>query len=136
MKRRVNLAVIRGWRTDAEIYRCRATVAEAPGYQAYLKEVGTLRDKYRRLILNGSFRGTDLAECSNPRAEYFVFTNGDELAVAVTQSSEDSMKAGFKVPGYGFAESGGLGGCSVSGGGDSAEAALPRDSVAVLVFKR
>ena len=136
VKRRVNLAVIRGWRTDAEIYRCRATVAEAPGYQAYLKEVGALRDKYRRLILNGSFRGTDLAECSNPRAEYFVFTNGDELAVAVTQSSEDSMKAGFKVPGYGFAESGGLGGCSVSGGWDSAEAALPRDSVAVLVFKR
>lgn len=136
VKRRVNLAVLRGWRTDAEIYRCRATLAEAPNYQSYLKKVGALRDKYRGLILNGSFRGTDLAECSNPRADYSVFTAGDGLAVVVTQSSEDSMKANFKIPGFKFAESGEVGGCSVSGSGDSAEVSLPKDAIAVLIFQK
>lgn len=136
VKRRVNLAVIRGWRSDVEIYRCRATVAEAPNYQAYLKEVGTLRDKYRRLILNGTFRGTDLVECVNPRVEYSVFTAGSELAVVVSQSSADSEKAGFKVPGFEFAEGGGVGGAQIRGNGDCAEASLPKDSLAVLVFKR
>ena len=136
VKRRVNLAVLRGWRTDAEIYRCRATLAEAPNYQAYLKEVGALRDKYRGLILNGSFRGTDFAECSNPRVDYSVFTAGDKLAVAVSQSSADSMKAGFRVPGFKFAESGEVGGCKVSGGGDSAEVILQKDAIAVLIFQK
>lgn len=56
--RRVHQAVLREWRSDVEIYRCRATVAEFPEYQSYLKEIGKLRNKYRRLILNGTFRDT------------------------------------------------------------------------------
>ena len=85
-----------------EIYRCRATIAETPNYQAYLKAIGRLRDKYRGLILNGTFRDIDLVECSNPRIDYSVFTNGDKLAVVTTQSHNESIDAGFKVEGYEF----------------------------------
>lgn len=136
VKRRVNLALLRGWRSDVEIYRCRATIAQAPKYQAYLKEIGRLRDKYRGLILNGTFRDIDLVECSNPRIDYSVFTNGDKLAIVATQSHSKSVDVGFKVAGYDFEESDGLGKYSSEGAKDSASLSLGKDAVVVLLFKK
>ncbi len=136
VKRRVNLALLRGWRSDVEIYRCRATIAQAPKYQAYLKEIGRLRDKYRGLILNGTFRDIDLVECSNPRIDYSAFTNGDKLAIVATQSHSKSVDVGFKVAGYDFVESDGLGKYSSEGAKDSASLSLGKDAVVVLIFKK
>lgn len=136
VKRRVNLAVLRGWRSDVEIYRCRATIGETPNYSAYLNEVGKLRDKYRWIILNGVFRDNDIVECSNPRVEYSVFTKGDFLAVVTTQSFADSIEVGFKAAGYKFAESDGVGKYESAGEGDSAKVTLGKDALVVLIFKK
>lgn len=136
VKRRVNLAVLRGWRSDVEIYRCRATIGETPNYSAYLNEVGKFRDKYRWIILNGVFRDNDIVECSNPRVEYSVFTKGDSLAVVTTQSFADSIEVEFKAAGYKFAESDGVGKYESDGEGDSAEATLGKDALVVLIFKK
>jgi len=60
--RRVNLAVLRGWRSDVEIFRCRATIDDAPKYKDHLARINRLRTKYNDLLLTGTFRDTDIVK--------------------------------------------------------------------------
>lgn len=134
--RRCNLTVLRGWRDDAAVYRCRATLDDAPVYKEYLGKIAPLRNKYRDLILNGTFRDTDLAKCSTPQLPYSTFENGDKMAVVATQSHKDSVAASFEAEGYKFVGGDGVGNFSISADGDKAKVEVKKDGLVVLTFKR
>ena len=136
IERRVNIALMWGWFSDVEIYRCRATIDATPTYKAYLTKADALRDKYRALILNGTFRDTDLAKSSSDKVDYTVFTNGGELAVLVTNTWCASETAKITVAGYEFVKSDGLGEFKASGEGDSANVELKKNALALLLFKK
>jgi len=133
---RLNRTFMRGWREDAGVFRCRATVDAAPVYKAYLAKIARLRDKYRPLALNGVFRDTDLAECSDADIEYSTFENGEEIAVAATQSHARSASARFKVGGAKFEKSDGIGDFKVEAKGSSASVRIGKDALVLLVFKK
>jgi hypothetical protein len=108
VERRVNRAILKGLRSDVEIYRCRRTIAETPHYSAYLKEANRLRDKYRHIILNGRFCDKDYFALDNQEIDASCFRSGDELAVILTQSSKEEISVKLAVPGTSFIDMDGL----------------------------
>jgi hypothetical protein len=136
IERRVNLALLRGLVSDVEVHRCRSLIDETPHYKAYLTEANQLRDRFRRLIVNGIFRDTDGASCNNPELSYAVFTAGDELAVITTQSHLEAATADFGVPGYVLQAWGALGEAEVTGQGNGCfSTRLGRHGLLVAVFR-
>jgi hypothetical protein len=134
IERRVNLALLRGLLSDVEVHRCRSLIDQTPHYKAYLTKANRLRDKYRRLILNGRFQDTDGAECDNPELSWAVFTAGDELALVATQSHLEQASANFLLPGYQLVEVDSLNN-DASHSGDLS-LTLPRHSLAVALFRK
>ena len=137
IERRVNLCLMWGYLTDVEIYRCRATIDQAPHYKAYLVAANKLRDKYRSLILNGAFRDRDLAEVSNKKLDYTTFENDTRIGVFVANSwLKKSESATVSVEGAEFVEADGMGDFKVSGKGSKVGVSLSKDALALLVFKK
>ena len=137
IERRVNLCLMWGYLTDVEIYRCRATIDQAPHYKAYLAAANKLRDKYRSLILNGAFRDRDLAEVSNKKLDYTTFENDTRIGVFVANSwLKKSESATVSVAGAEFVEADGMGDFKVSGKGSKVGVSLSKDALALLVFKK
>jgi len=136
IERRINIALLWGIMSDIEIYRCRATINSAPHYKDYLTKADRLRDKYRRLIMNGTFSDTDYAVCSSKRFDYTTFIAGGEIAVVVTNTYLESESAEIAVEGYSFAEGDGIGSFEVSGEGSRGNVVLKKNGLAVLVFKK
>ena len=135
--RRVNLAVLRGWQSDVEIYRCRATIDDAPNYKAHLAKVNNLREKYKDLLLNGVFRDTDLAKASTKHVLYSVFTSGDKLALVAAQDHvEGGLDVEFTVEGYKFVESDSVYGTRPKAKGSRAKIRLPKNELAVMIFQK
>ena len=136
--RRNNLSLVRSWRSDVSIFRCRATLNEVLVYKDYVKKINALRDKFRPLVLNGIFRHTDMATCTNPQIEYATYTNGDKMAVVATQSNQNEAKMKFAAEGYEFVEADGIGDWKAkkSDDGDSLDVELKRDAIVVCVFKK
>ena len=134
---RCNLTVMRGWRDDAGVYRCRATVDDAPVYKAYLAKIAPLREKYRDLILNGTFRDRDLATCDSHLPRFHTFENGSKMAI-VTTSLDDAQKvsANFTATGYKFLEGDGIGDFKIRGDGEKANVELGKNALAVVVFEK
>ncbi len=134
IERRVNLALLRGLISDVEVHRCRSLIDETPHYKAYLTKANRLRDKYRRLILNGRFQDTDGAECDNPDISWAVFTAGDELALVATQSHLEQTTANFTLPSeFSLVEIDSVSGDARHSG--KLTLILPRHSLAVAIFK-
>ncbi len=136
IERRVNLCLLRGFRSDVEIYRCRATIAETPHYQAYMKQANRLRDKYPDLLLNGTMRDTDGFTIDNPEVFSSAFTTGNRMAVLVTQSHLNSTNCHLNISGYKFDEYDGLGDISVSGDNESADITIGRHGLAVVIYSK
>ena len=135
--RRMNLTFMRGWREDAGVFRCRATVAKAPVYQAYLKKICDLRDQFREEALNSTFRDTDLAKCSNVDLEYQTFETADKIAVITTQSYAKKVSATFTVDGADkLLRSGGIGEYKIEGNGNKIKVDLSKDGLVILVFNK
>ena len=135
--RRMNLTFMRGWREDAGVFRCRATVDKAPVYQAYLKKICDLRDEFREEALNSTFRDTDLAKCSNPDLEYQTYETADKIAVITTQSYAKKVEATFTVDGATkLLKSGGLGEYRVEGKGNKIKVEMSKDGLIILVFDK
>ena len=135
--RRVNHAMLKGLRSDIEIYRCRDLIDKTPTYQQHLAKVNRLKDKYADLLLLGRYRDTEGLVNDNAKVEARCFVNGDRLAVVVTQSSEKTAIARIHVPGYAFKESDSIGDMTIEAateGGQTVRAG--RDGLAVLVFAR
>ena len=109
IRRRVNLAVLNGLRSDVEIYRCRASIDAAPNYKAYLAEINRLRSKYTSLILNGEFRDTLGAESSSSSSSssseilHRVFETENRIGVVLTPEdaslSSEAAETTLRVPG-------------------------------------
>jgi hypothetical protein len=136
IERRVNLALLRGLVSDVEVHRCRSLIDETPHYKAYLTEANQLRDRFRRLIVNGIFRDTDGVSCDNTELSYAVFTAGNELAVVTTQSHLEEATADFGVPGYVLEDWGALGEAEVTGRGNGCfSTRLGRHGLLVAVFR-
>jgi len=134
--RRVNMNLVRGLRSDVEIYRCREILNETPVYQEYLARAGRLRDKYRDLILNGRFLDHDNVQCDNPELFYSVFSHGTKLAVVLTQPHLKQTSATVHVPGYRFSEADGLNGFQVESENGFVTLLLEKNGLAVLVFEQ
>jgi hypothetical protein len=134
IERRVNMALLRGLRSDVEIYRCRALIDETPVYKAYLTQANRLREKYQDLILNGTFRDLDGVDVDNPEVFASSFQSGDRKAVILTQSHLEQCDVAVSVEGYQFLESDGLGDPDVSDRGDAVHVSLDRHALAVLIY--
>jgi len=135
--RRMNLTFMRGWREDAGVYRCRATVDEAPVYKEYLTKINRLRDEFRDETLNSILRDTELATSSNPDLEYQTFETDDKIAVVATQSFKAKMVSTFTVDGASkLLKTGGLGDYKVKGDGNKIDVEVGKDGLVVLVFKK
>lgn len=135
--RRVNMALVYGFRSDVEIYRCRGLLDDAPVYQDYLARAGRIRDKYRNLILNGKFIDHDLIQCDNEEIFYSVFLHENQIAVVATQphlpETSVTIKAGAE---YRFLEADGLGEYEVEAENSTATVTLKQNGLAVILFEK
>jgi len=137
IERRMNACLMWGLFSDVEIYRCRATIDEAPHYKAYLKKINSLRDKYRPLIMRGMYRDRDLAKVSNDKLYYSTFENDAEIAVVVTNLwKPEAETATVSVEGAQFHCADGIGGYSVSAKEGDPKVKLGKNDLAVLIFKK
>ena len=136
VERRVNLALLRGLVSDVEVHRCCSLIDEAPNYKQYLSKANRLRDKYRRLILNGRFQDTDGATCNNQEFSWSVLTAGDELAVIATQSHLEQSQGIFKVPGYCYCEHDSLGDVEFRRKEGNISVTLFRHALIIMIFKK
>ncbi|MFA6961586.1 MAG: DUF6259 domain-containing protein [Opitutaceae bacterium] len=101
----VNLSVVKGLRSDVEIYRCRKTIAETPRYEAWLLQVNVLRQKYADLLLEGRYVDTEGFVNSNLAVTARAFLgstaagNDGGLLIVATQRHTDMDTVRFTVPG-------------------------------------
>jgi hypothetical protein len=134
---RVNHAMLKGLRSDIEIYRCRDLIDKTPNYQRHLAKVNRLKDKYAELLLLGLYRDTDGIVNGNAKVEARSFVNGNRLAIVVTQSSEKTATTLIRVPGYAFQESDSVGEVKVDAAAkDGQTVTVGRDGLAVLVYQK
>ena len=108
--RHVNYTVLDGQRNDIEIYRCRGIISDTPVYQAYLKQVNDIKERYKECLLLGTYKDIFGFTCSNDMldARAFVSEDGGKMAVAVAHQDMKNaakMSAVIEVPGYRFVES-------------------------------
>jgi hypothetical protein len=135
IERRVNHAVLKGLRTDVEIYRCRRTIRETPHYAEYLARVNRLRQKHAELLLEGRYVDTDGLDWDNPEIEARAFINGARAAVVLCQSHRDSLSTELRLAGGSLLEYSEIGDVHVTQKQDSIALRLSRHSLAVLVFQ-
>ena len=135
MERKVNHCLLKGLRTDAEVYRCRRTVAATPRYAAYLGEANRLRDKYADLILVGRYCDTERFTIENPAIQARAFVADNRLAVVLTQSCSDAEETSVTCDGRSYRGHDGLGGFRVEGSATGASVQLERDGLAVVVLE-
>ncbi|MBN8216430.1 MAG: hypothetical protein J0L75_07285 [Spirochaetes bacterium] len=136
IERRVNHAVLKGLRSDVEIYRCRKTIHEAPRYEAYLSRVNALRQRQADVLLRGAYRDTLGFSLDNPELEARAFAHGDELAVVFAQSHREVEEAQLTVPGHRFLSADGVGEYRVEGQGEHVRLHAPRHALGVARFKK
>jgi hypothetical protein len=134
--RRVNLALLKGLRSDVEIYRCRKTIKETPHYEAYLKQANELRDRFAEFLMEGRYVDTLGFTCDNDQVEARAFVNGNRMAVLATQSHLAHVAATISVPGYDVVEHGGLGQLACQQAGGRIQLDIPRHALAVVVLQR
>ena len=129
----VNRMLLLGSRSDVEIYRCRASIAATPHYQAYLAKANALRERHRKILYQGTFCADCYHSLDNPGIQSNSFLLGDELAVLLTQSDRDVRKTRLTVPGFERIELD-----SVSGDVrlEGERIVLPRNALAVLIYRK
>ncbi|WP_202863901.1 DUF6259 domain-containing protein [Ereboglobus luteus] len=134
IERRVNNTVLKGLVNDIEIYRCRDLIDKTPTYQAYLAKINEIKQRYIDLIVAGTYRDTEGFTNSNPQVEARAYTNGNGMAVVVTQTVEAPQTTAITVPGYKYKESRTANGATVSK--DGGKVSLGQHALAVLVYEK
>ena len=134
--RHVNNTVLDGQRNDIEIWRCRGIISDAPVYQAYLKQVNDIKERYKDCLLSGRYNDVFGFECSNDRldARSFVSEDGKKMTVVVAHQDMNEAKrqtARINVPGYRLVESSVTGNGTVSG----QKVSLNQYDMAVLLYE-
>ena len=130
--RRVNNTLLKGLRNDIEVFRCRGLIDETPVYQAHLANINALRHAWPQLLLEGRYTATDGFECSNASLTARSYTNGNQMAVVVTNTGEKRQRGRIKVAGYRFVEGRDLEGRAVNSGAVS----LKQHELAVLIYEK
>jgi hypothetical protein len=135
--RRVNHAMLKGLRSDIEIYRCRDLIDKTPIYQRHQAQVNRLKDKYADTLLLGLYRDTDGFGNDNPKVSARSFVNGDRMAVVVTQSTAPTATTRISASGYAFKEADSVGTVEISKSANgNQELKVGRDGIAVLLFQK
>lgn len=129
----VNQMLLLGSRSDVEIYRCRATIAETPHYQAYLAKANALRERFGRLLYDGTFRAETFHRVSNPEIQTNSFRLGDELAVLLTQSNRELARTEVAAPGFQLERLDSVSGDVTM---EDGVVTIPRNGFAVLLYRR
>lgn len=129
----VNQMLLLGSRSDVEIYRCRATIAETPHYQAYLAKANALRERFGRLLYDGTFRAETFHRVSNPEIQTNSFLLGDELAVLLTQSNRELARTEVAAPGFQLERLDSVSGDVTM---EDGVVTIPRNGFAVLLYRR
>ena len=132
IERRVNNTLMKGLINDICVYRCRDLIDKTPIYQAYLAKINQIKDKYSNLLL-GAYRDTEGFSIDNENMDARCFTNGNQMAVILTQSKNASETTAINVPGYRFKESSVVGEANVSG---SSKVTVGKNGLAVLIFEK
>ena len=138
--RHVNNTVLDGQRNDIEIYRCRGIISDTPVYQAYLKQVNDIKEKYKDCLLLGRYNDVFGFTCSEDAldARSFLSEDGNKMAVVVAHQdmdNPDKVSAVITAPGWRLADS------SVTGDGRVAgcrnvRVRLGQYDMAVLMFEK
>ena len=129
----VNQMLLLGSRSDVEIYRCRATIAETPRYQAYLAKANALRERFGRLLYDGTFSTETFHRVSNPEIQTNSFLLGDELAVLLTQSNRELARTEVAAPGFQLERLDSVSGDVTM---EDGVVTIPRNGFAVLLYRR
>lgn len=136
IERRVNLNLLRGLRSDVELYRCRGTIADAPHYREYLAKANALRCKYGELFLEGTYCDTDHLQKSNAVVDARSFVRGNRLAVILTQSQRPEAATRLQVPGYRYVSGDGLGQYQIAPAEGGLTVKLAKHALAVALYER
>lgn len=134
--RRVNHALLKGLRSDVEIYRCRKTIAQTPTYAAYLALANQLRQTYAQLLLEGRYMDTLGFTCDNAQVEARAFVSGNRMAVVVTQSHLEQATVTIGVPDYTYIEHGGIGSLCCDHLESQIKLTLTRHALAVVIWQQ
>lgn len=86
----LNEAFRLGLRSDIEIYRCRATIDDAPNYKARMTKINRLRSKYAKYLFDGTFHDTIGAELAGDNVRYSVYTSKDGGMLVVATADKDT----------------------------------------------
>ncbi len=97
--RRVNRMLLDNLLADAEVYRCRKTIAEIPEYQEYLRKVIDFRKTHASLLQGVRFRSNlDFHTDSNEADTAGYLTTGNEIVILATQFHRPELVIRFVVP--------------------------------------
>ncbi|MCE5345554.1 MAG: DUF6259 domain-containing protein [Bacteroidales bacterium] len=133
----MNQDVLLGLRNNLQIYRLRATIDKTPDYQQYLAKINVLKDKYKSLLLLGTYRDTEGFSIDDQIIEARSFVNGNQMAIVVTQKSAESATTKLLVPGYRYKESSGVGEVKVNEGTDNTQSVIVgKNSIVVLIYEK
>lgn len=136
IERRVNHALLKGLRSDVEIFRCRRTIAATPHYREYLACANKLRGKYAELLLCGRYRDTDGLTLSNRTIDARAFTHQNRMAVILTQSHAAHASVTLDVPGYEMTEYDGLGSFHISPAHAAINVEIDQHGLAVIILSK
>lgn len=137
IERRVNHALLKGLRSDVEIYRCRKTIAEAPRYAEWLAQVNQLRQEHADLLLEGRYVDVEGFSYDNQEVDARAFCRGDEMATVITQSHLPSTRVSVTAPGFSLERWSAVGSGEVfSSEANLCSLTLPRHALVVLRWRR
>lgn len=136
VERRVNQALLKGLRSDVEIYRCRKTIVETPRYCAYLTKADELRERHADLLLEGRYMDTTLFRCDNNELEARAFLAGDRMGVLVTQSHLQQTAGTIRACGWEYVGVDGWGWSDVAGKGEQVALTVSQDGLVLLLFRK
>ncbi len=132
LMRRINLVLLRGMISDAEIYRCRRTIATYPEYQRHLGQLNALRRRLSPWLVDGTYRDTcGFTVSGDVEARLFRAADGS-VAVVATQSHLATCEAEISVPGRTCTRVDGVG--DYDADQETGRLRLGRHALAVLVF--
>ncbi|WP_339840795.1 DUF6259 domain-containing protein [uncultured Maribacter sp.] len=117
----VNQNVLLGLRNNLQIYRLRETIDKTPIYQEHLAKVNLLKDKYKSLLVMGTYKDTEGFSIDDKGViKGRSFVNGNRMAIVLAHTSNHSEATKVSVPGYWYVESESVGDIKVDLGSDGA----------------
>ena len=126
----LNWAFVYGFLFDIEIDFNRGTLKDAPQLAAQCRRLCEIRNKYRDVLLEGTFMDDEGFTLNNPRLVAKSYQQGKKQAVLVWNPEADAQPVVLTVPGYTLTKAVGMQGESAS-----IPASLPGNEVMALIYE-